>query len=324
MKNSLLGWLVLWVILAGTGIAQDVEPEQPVTVDSSGITLSAMVDKNTVPLNRTVTFTLRLQWQGSLDRYNVHRFDNPMVQNLEIVASSSSNRVIQESGQTIAIQDYRYTLKPTQLGMAYIKDVIIKYTDNTDERSYTLRSSRIPVKIVDPVAEPGSKIWILFLFIGIVVVAVGAFVIIARQKMIVEKARIDAAQAAARVPLEQTLLEEMKATIDLDDTHTDVGAVMSHLSRIARSYITEKYQGPAFESTTTELIGWMRENDLDDRMIKDIEIILKQADLVKFSGHSRDRQIMDQNYVRLESLLRRQLNPESLNESQDNADQEAV
>ncbi len=324
MKNSLLGWLVLWAILAGTGNAQDAEPEQPVTVDSTGITLSAMVDKNNVPLNRTVTFTLRLQWQGSLDRYQVHRFDNPIVQNLEIVASSSSNRVVQDDGQTLAIQDYRYTLKPTDLGMAYIKDVIIKYTDNNDERSYTLRSSRIPVKIVDPVPEPGSNSWILYLFIGIVVVGAGVFVIISRQKIIADKARIEAAQAAAHDPLEQTLLQEMNTRIDLDDAHTNVGAVMSHLSRIARTYIAEKYQGPAFESTTTELINWMREKNLDDRMIKDIELLLKQADLIKFSGHTGDRHIMDQSFSRLESLLRRQLNPESLNESQDNADQEAV
>ena len=324
MKNSLLGWLVLWVIFAGTGNAQEAEPEQPVTVDSTGITLSAMVDKNTVPLNRTVTLTLRLQWQGSLDRYQVHRFDNPIVQNLEIVASSSSNRVIQDGDQTIAIQDYRYTLKPTHLGMAYVEDVIIKYTDNSDERSYTLRSSRIPVKIVDPVAEPGSKSWILYLFIGIVVVSAAVFVIISRQKMIADKARTEAAQAAAPDPLEHTLLQEMKAHIDLDDAHTDVGAAMSHLSRIARTFIAEKYQGPAFESTTTELINWMHAKNLDDRMINDIELVLKQADLIKFSGHTGNRQIMDQSYGLLESLLQRQLNPESLNESQDNADQEAV
>ena len=121
MKSPFCRFVFLMLLASWTAQAQD-----SLRVGGSGISLSAFVDKTEVPYNRLLVFTVHLEWSGELDRYEIHPFDNPIVQNFEIVGNASSNRVAVVAGEPTAVQEYTFTLKPESMGMGYIEGMILK------------------------------------------------------------------------------------------------------------------------------------------------------------------------------------------------------
>jgi hypothetical protein len=147
MKRVLIMLWVLWKLLANTPLAA----QAPDSVDSAGgIQLTAFLDHVEVALNREAVLTLRLEWVGDLDRYEVYTPENPFVQNLTIIGNASANRVSQHDGKTHSLQEYTFRLKPTSLGMGYVEGMIIKYRDLLLDRDFRLTTNRLEIKITDP------------------------------------------------------------------------------------------------------------------------------------------------------------------------------
>ena len=73
--------------------------------EDEGIRVSASAQPNEVPLNRTAVVTIRLEWAGDLDRYEITRFDNPLVENLNIIETASANQVQVVGGMQVARQE---------------------------------------------------------------------------------------------------------------------------------------------------------------------------------------------------------------------------
>ncbi len=271
----------------------------------SGIRLSASVDKNQVPLNRTLVFTIRMEWYGELDKYEVHQFDNPLVQNLEIIANASSNRVAEVGGQNTSVLDYDFTLKPKSLGMGYVEGVIIKYTDRETNKEYRLITNRIEVKVVDPLPEPGSKNWLLWAAGVFVLSAVSAGAVLQLRRKKNERERKAQEAAAAAVPMEEGYLAQLRGQINLQDPDLDVSTSFAYLARLLRRFLSEKLSLPGLEATTEEIIQALHTKNLDERCELEISEILSKADLVKFSGGSMNKSELDRAYTLLEANLQR-------------------
>ena len=91
----------------------------------SEISVSTLVNKTNVPLNRTLELKVSISWLGNSESIDVINFDNPALSNFEIVGTSTTSRT--EMNQVF--KDYTYTLKPIELGMGYIEGVIVKVHD---------------------------------------------------------------------------------------------------------------------------------------------------------------------------------------------------
>lgn len=279
-------------------------PDAPAD-DESGIRISAFVEPREIPQNRTALLTIRLQWAGDLDRYEVTRFDNPLVQNLDVIGTSSANKVSSVAGQLMAQQDYQYTLKPEALGMAYVDGIIIRYSDAATGKEYRLYSNRLEVKVVDPLPEPGAYTRFYILAAVVAVAAAAAYYFIRRRRQKREQARLQQQRLAAIVPLERRYLDALKEQVPLQQADLPVGDSFALLSRWLRRYISEKWQVPGMEQTTSELIETLKSGDLDERSVTDIETALHAADVAKFSA-AGDRQTLERVYTLVESLLQRQ------------------
>ncbi|HPG39794.1 MAG TPA: BatD family protein [bacterium] len=252
------------------------------------ITLSASVDKNQVALNRPLELLIRIKWYGDLDKYQVHQFDNPILNNLEITGHSASNKVSSENGRNIAIQDYVFTLKPQELGMGYIEGVIIRYTDMDTDTDYSLSTNRIEIKVLDPIPEPGDKSWIIWLAIIIMLAGVAFFTVIYLQKRKAEKIRQAQLKAEKAVPMEEKYLQELK-DFNLDDPGLDIGKTINRLSRLLRRFLAEKFNLPADTLTTEELVRELTEKHADEHLVKDVNEVLSRADVIKFSGGDAEK-----------------------------------
>ena len=306
MKSKLFFFLLIFSVQYL--FAQDslrVEPNS-----STQIRLSAFVDKTETPLNRTVLLTVRLKWEGDLDRFDVHAFDNPIVQNFEIVGNASSNNVAAVNGANTSVQDYEFTLSPTNLGMGYVEGIIVTYTDIESDKDFRLTTNRIEIKVTDPIPEPGSKTWVWWI-LGIVFIAgVAAYVFIFLKQHKVEKQRRQELEAAAAIPLEEKYLSDLKSQVNLNDPTLDTNNAVSKITRLLRHFLNERYGTSGFEATTGEVLAEVENANFDERFISEVKQVLTGADMIKFSGSSANKAEVENMYTLVEANLQRSLRGE--------------
>jgi len=268
-----------------------------------GIRVSAMAEPREVPQNRTALVTIRLEWAGDLDRYEIVKFDNPLVDNLSIIGTASSNQVQVAGGVQVARQEYQYTVKPDGLGMAYVDGIIIRYSDKATGKEYRLATSRLELKVIDPLPEPGSYLWLIILLAAGLAAALTLFLVRRIRRRRAEAARLALEQQARQISLEEKYAERLKEEVDLRQPDLDPGAAFARLSGLLRRYLAERYSLPLISATTSEVRGLMEEAEADEGVITDTMAILEQADIAKFSGAAPRRGELERAYTILESML---------------------
>ncbi len=274
-------------------------------VDETRIAIEAFVETTQVPLNRNVTFFITLQWSGDLDRFEVHPFDNPLLENLHIQGSGSANRVASIQGVTTAVREYTFSLKPESLGMAYIEPMMVVYTDLTKDTEHRLTTNRIPVKIVEPVADRTSRIGLWWLIIP--VLGAGAVFFFLRRLLIPKAIRETEIDEEAAIPLEQVYLQELHNEIDLNDPAQETSKAFSKMSRLLRRFLHEKFNAPGFEATSGELYQYLYSHKFSDEFINNVKGLLSTADVIKFSGRTVDRNEVERAYSRVEAIFEKSL-----------------
>ncbi len=170
-----------YIIIFLITILMTIPCAQPVS-DSlrSDIQLRTFIESDNVPLNREVVYHVELRWQGDLNKYQVKEIQEPALINLSTRGSGSSNKVHTTPGGDVqSVKRITFYLIPGEIGMSYIDGLTIRYTDSASGKDASLISSRIGIKIVEPVPEPGSSPWIDFLMWGVILIVVaGGFLYI--------------------------------------------------------------------------------------------------------------------------------------------------
>ncbi len=280
------------------------------TIGDTGIKLSAKVEQSDVPMNRTVDVVFTLEWYGDLDRYEIFPFDNPILNNFEIVANSSANKVTTKQGKSFATHEYTFTLKPQSLGMGYVESVIIRYTDLKLDTDLTLTTNRIEIKVTDPVAEPGDKTWLIWLALGIVLVIAAVYLVINLSKRKAEKQALKEEEAERNRPVEKKLLEELKAAVNLNDPALDVMNGINLTVKILKRFLNEKFEIMVGSKPTEDIIKELKNSNIDQSFCNDIEQILVTADVLKFSGNQASKQELERLYGLLDTNLYKSLRGE--------------
>lgn len=273
----------------------------------SRIKVAASIDSKEVPLNRTVLLTITMEWTGNLERYQIGELENPILENLEIMTTSAADRRLSEAGVAKAAKIYEFILKPKAIGMGYIEPVIVKYLDNETGEAHSLITGRLSVKVIDPVAEPGSHSalvkWLLLLLL---ILAVGAGLVYRWWRR--RAARIQTAEATVKnVPLEEEYLGKLRTTINLKAPEDQLREGFWLLSRLVREYLSKKYQLPALESTSEKIIADLTALSVDEKMVSQIQEILNVSDLAKFAGTLGNRSELERIYTLVEMLWERNL-----------------
>lgn len=85
------------------------------------------------------------------------------------------------------------------------------------------------------------------------------------------------------IPAHKIALDKLH---DLDEKklwQSDIKGYQSELTYIVREYLENRYDIPALESTTDEIVADIKKKDLDATLIGEMKNILQVADLVKFA-----------------------------------------
>ena len=265
----------------------------------TAVRLSADLDTKTVALNRTVVLTVSLSWEGSAGSIEIGEMAEPVLSNLEITGTASTNRA---SGAQ-SVKSVSYTLKPKALGMAYIEPVTVKYND-VSAGSSQLRTQRLSVEVVAPLPEPGrrSPLWWAIPVLA-AVLAAGGFFLFKRKPAPPEPEPV--------IPLGTKYLEALKAEVSLStDNKRDS---VSNLSKLLRRFLAERDSIPAAGLTTEALLKLLAERGISERDGRTIEAVLRAADRIVFSGANATQAELDEAYTRVESMFESAQRAESPN-----------
>jgi hypothetical protein len=299
MKSKLFYTIPIFIIAlffwAMTGFGQSTAETQ--------VTLSSFVEPKQVPLNRTVKWTVRVEWKDALSLIEIEKLEEPILSNFDIVGSSASNhRLADANGQT-SIKEISYTLAPKTLGMGYIEPAAISYTDKATGETHHLMTQRIGVEVVGAVAEPGEvKIPWIPILTGFVVIAAflaGGWM---RKRA---KDRKASEETEVKPILEEVYLEELKSTVDLATPQKTESLTI--LTKLFRRYLAEKIGIPALEATTSELVQKLKESGIESRLAEKSESLFAKSDVIKFSGREATQAELDEAYTTVETVLETQL-----------------
>ncbi len=272
----------------------------------AGIKATAAVSATRVPLNRTVTVTLTVEWAGALDQYLIEEV-SPAVSNLELVATASANRVGESEGRPYAVRQYEFVYRPQSLGMAYVEAMVVRYEERSTGDRRSVITPRLEVRVVDPVPESGQRrLPVLWVVVGVVLGAVAGLSFWAVKERQAQRRRAQEAQQV--VPLEEQLLQELRQGVNPTSPTINAKEASSFLSRLFRRYLSEKYGLRALEATTDQVLGWLSQAGLDQRLVDESSEILRQCDVLKFAGPSAgDPATIQRLYTLVEGILEHNL-----------------
>lgn len=290
-------FLALFYLLSSLGYTQEVSPAESVLIETN-VSLSTLVEPKRVPLNRPLTFTIRITWEGDLDLIEIGEVEEPLLTNFDIIGTASANRISGTAVGKRAIKEIAYTLQAKTLGMAYIESVGLSYEDKRTGKSHSLLTQRVGVEVISPVPEEGEKRgwWIWILILGVAFAGFFYFLFLKRRRSRGKETEEEVEQI-----IEEAFLEELKETVDLKEK--DRRESFTVLSKLFRRYLSKKYGISALEATTQELMKTLEEEDLEESLTRKCESLMKKADVVKFSGQEASQAELDEAYTAVETVL---------------------
>lgn len=261
------------------------------------VTLAAAVTPNHVPMNRPVTLTVQISWQGDLDRIEIEELEEPLLSHLEITGTASANHILGGSDGSKSVKEICYTCQPTTMGMAYIESVGLRYKDTMTGESHFLKTERIGIEVLPAIKDKTDRSfpWWMLISSAIVLSGIAFFILWKRQT--------DSTNGNTELGemIEDLYLEELKTSISLDAK--DRSEAFSELSKLFRRYLADKFTFPAMEATTDSLLHQLNHLELDENMIRKCETFFKEADIIKFSGEEATQAALDSAYTTVETIL---------------------
>ena len=169
----------------------------------------------------------------------------------------------------------------------------------------TTKQKLFDIKPIKDVPKSRSKIWAYLAFFLLTLMAIAGliFLFIWRKKPLT-----DAEKTAALPPYERARLALEKLNEDHYFQNENIKLFYSNLTLILRQYLDEKVYDQSLESTTDELVFRLKtlqaanQINLSVNTLRNIETILKRADLVKFAKSKPDFELakLDKNTIGLE------------------------
>ncbi|MBN1893467.1 hypothetical protein JW906_03185 [bacterium] len=302
MVQSILRLFCLSALSVASLVFGQLQTATDSAVPEMEVVLSAFAEPSSVPLNRTLAYTIQIAWQGDLSRVEIGEVEEPVFANFEVEGTASANRTFGAAAGGRSEKEILYHLRPKTLGMAYVEPVGITWKDTGTGRTHQMKTRRIGVEVTDPVPDPEARRFPLpLLFLIPVLAGAGAVLFFLMQG----RRKKQVLQQEVKPPLEESFLAELRGTVDLKtDKRREAFAL---LSRLFRKYLSQKFKIPALEATTSQLMGLLGPLGIEEKLLGKMETLFSTADVVKFSGQEASRADLESAYTVVESFLEERL-----------------
>ncbi|MEL6820453.1 MAG: hypothetical protein AAFP70_01730, partial [Calditrichota bacterium] len=275
------------------------------SVQPGFISLRAYVESGQVPMNRNVVFNLELSWTGDMSRYQITDIPQPILTNLLMEGSGSTNRLETVDGQLRSTKMISYKLRPVEEGMAFIDGLEVNYIDTQTRSAEKLQSQRVMVEILEPVSEGGAVVssLIYWILLGIFLTTIAYFIMVFLKK---RRARAEGNSVEVLSP-EQSVLK--KISQEIDPKGSNLNDMVLRLSGLFTNYLGEKIVGIDSSSTADDLLKAVTKSDLQLSKAASFGEALNDIDLVRFAGKKLQPHEFSAIYNEIESFLLEQNSP---------------
>ncbi|MBC8185531.1 hypothetical protein H8E88_30970 [candidate division KSB1 bacterium] len=203
-----------------------------------------------------------------------------------------------KNGEVVQLR--HYIISTYDIGDYEIQPVTVHYSlpNDTLWKELTTESIKITVESLKP-SEEGDirdikapleilKDWwltIRFIIAGVIIVLIGILIYILYKRRKEGKSLIPRREKP-KLPPHIIALDELKKL--MDDNLLEKREIKQYyirLSEIIRNYIEDRFFIVALEMTTFQLIGIMKENQVEDEIVQLVEKFLMNCDMVKFAKY---------------------------------------
>lgn len=248
------------------------------------IELRTYLERDEVPQNREVIYHVELSWSGELSRFHISEISDPVVTNLKLRGSGSSNRFFNDAnGQPKSVKRITYYFTPIVIGMSYIDGVTIQYEDDVLKQKETLSAQRLGAKIIEPLPDPNAGLDYGTLIV--IAMAVIFFIIVAYfMTRYFQQRKLNASREDIKPQtLEEKYLDLLKDSIDLSGENRNEN--LNILTKLLNSYLSEKYQLPSRPSF--DLVAEKLENEnVNQDILEKLKNLYDRDELSKFAGEA--------------------------------------
>jgi len=269
---------------------------------SSQIELHTFMEQESVPLNREVVYHVELTWAGDLSRYNIVQAGEPVVSNLTLRGTGSSNRFYTTAeGEQRSVKRITYYFKPIEMGMAYIDGVTIQYEDRQTSLKESLFAQRLGVKIIEPVNDDSGRAFGKWILAGITILF--GFVVLFFVLRYFQQRRLqNVPEELPQQLIEDKYIEQLKTIGRMQPNKSR--DVMSALQRTLQNYFTEKYQ-TSTSNGFDAIRDILRAKQIDETIIGKLQKFFEHAELSKFAGDTVGGNELHMHLDTVELLLRK-------------------
>jgi hypothetical protein len=272
--------------------------------DQVTIQLNTFVESSEVPLNRKVKYHVELSWIGDLSRVRIKPVEQPILTNLLLEGSGSSNKLEPLSdGGFRAVKTITYQFKPVEMGMAYVEGIIIKYEDTVTGAQDELQAQRIMIEIIDSIAEGSGGGVKAIIYIVLLIIFFGACAYFMARY--INKRKMNAEAPPQDICLAQEYLTRISQ--DVDPKSTNLSEMTSRLSIIFREYLSRDFHLAAREASSQEIIEQLEIKQFDETDLTTMKELFEKFDLIKFAREPVDPAEFSNIYGTIEAFLLKQI-----------------
>lgn len=251
------------------------------------ISVQASVDKAFVTIGEPVVYTITIKHDPDILILNAPQAPNEnvlKVKKIEEFRDQDDNQVVE--GRKITLTSFR-------LGEFILDPVEIKYRGKdgtiqsitTNEIYLTVRSvaegqPKTDIRGIKPVLPVKSDHRWLYFFLG----GLGALIFFFLAFLYVRKSRLSAETHVEIQNPEQEAHRALNALFDSDFIRRGkFKDYYSKLSEILRIYLERRYHILAIESTTFEILHYLKQKETPEKLVQKIDEVLLAADMAKFA-----------------------------------------
>lgn len=285
LKNSLLSLLFL-CLFTSLSTAQDLK----FGIDSTNIKVGAQITYKIEVVTDTTSVVVFPEGQTFMPLEVIESYA------VDTTKLNDKLNLIKKYGLT-QFDSGQYTIPPQKvvLGNKTLFTDSLKVEVNNVVID-TTKQGLYDIKPIIEVEKTNNNWWRLPLYIllGLIIIGGILYWFIWRKKPLTE-----AEEIALLPPYERAKLALQKLDESHYLEHSEIKEFYSELTLVLRKYLDEKVYDRALESTTDELIARLQllkegnQIDFSKETIKNIESILKRADLVKFAKSAPDIQLAE-------------------------------
>lgn len=285
LKNSLLSLLFL-CLFTSLSTAQDLK----FGVDSTNIKVGAQITYKIEVVTDTTSVVVFPEGQTFMPLEVIESYA------VDTTKQNDKLNLIKKYGLT-QFDSGQYTIPPQKvvLGNKTLFTDSLKVEVNNVVID-TTKQGLYDIKPIIEVEKTNNNWWRLPLYIllGLIIIGGILYWFIWRKKPLTE-----AEEIALLPPYERAKLALQKLDESHYLEHSEIKEYYSELTLVLRKYLDEKVYDRALESTTDELVARLQllkegnQIDFSKETIKNIESILKRADLVKFAKSAPDVQLAE-------------------------------